>query len=70
MMRINITGLLSGLALFCSITPVAVTEGDRSARGPRPGIPVIMPAGMLGDRATVIFFRPEEIGSTVKRACH
>ena len=43
-------------------------ETDRSARGPRPGIPVIIPAGMVGDRATVIFARPEEIGSTVKRA--
>jgi cytochrome c len=45
-------------------------ETDRSARGPRPGAPVIMPAGMLGDRATVIFSRPEEIDGTVKRACH
>ena len=44
-------------------------ETDRSTRGPRPGIPVIMPAGMLGDRATVIFSRPEEIDSTVKRTC-
>jgi cytochrome c len=44
-------------------------ETDRSARGPRPGMPVIMPAGMLGDRATVIFSRPEEIGSTIKPAC-
>lgn len=44
-------------------------ETDRSARGPRPGAPVIMPAGMLGDRATVIVSRPEEIGSAVKRAC-
>ena len=44
-------------------------ETDRSARGPRPGTPVIMPAGMLGDRATVIFSRPEEIDSTIKHAC-
>lgn len=44
-------------------------ETDRSARGPRSGEPVIMPAGMLGDRATVIFSRPEEIDSTIKRAC-
>ena len=44
-------------------------ETDRSARGPRPGTPVIMPAGMLGDRATVIFSRPEEIDSAIKRTC-
>lgn len=44
-------------------------ETDRSTRGPRPATPVIMPAGMLGDRATVIFSRPEEIDSTVKRTC-
>jgi cytochrome c len=44
-------------------------ETDRSARGPRPGAPVIMAAGMLGDRATVIFSRPEEIDTTIKRAC-
>jgi cytochrome c len=45
-------------------------ETDRSARGPRPGAPVIMPAGMLGDRASVIFSRPEEIDSAIKHACH
>jgi cytochrome c len=44
-------------------------ETDRSARGPRPGAPVIMPAGMLGDRASVIFSRPEEIDSAIKRTC-
>jgi cytochrome c len=44
-------------------------ETDRSTRGPRPGTPVIMPAGMLGDCATVIFSRSEEIGSTLKRTC-
>ena len=42
---------------------------DQGARGPRLGAPVIMPTGMLGDRATVIFSRPEEIDSTIKRAC-
>ncbi|MGC2522696.1 MAG: hypothetical protein WA417_08685 [Stellaceae bacterium] len=44
-------------------------ETDRSARGPRSGVPAIMPAGMLGDRATVIFSRPEEIDTAIKRAC-
>jgi cytochrome c len=44
-------------------------ETDRTARGPRPGAPVIMPAGMLGDRASVIFSRLEEIDSAIKHAC-
>ena len=44
-------------------------ETDSSARGPKPDIPTIMPAGMLGDRATVIFLRPEEIDNFIKRAC-
>ena len=44
-------------------------ETDQSARGPRPGAPVIMPAGMMGDRAAVIFARPEEIAGFVKRGC-
>jgi cytochrome c len=44
-------------------------ETDSSARGPKPDVPTIMPAGMLGDRAAVIFSRPEEIDSFIKRAC-
>ncbi len=44
-------------------------ETDLSARGPQPGAPVIMPAGMMGDRAAVIFSRPEEIASFLKRGC-
>lgn len=44
-------------------------ETDSSARGPKPDAPTIMPAGMLGDRAAVIFSRPEEIRSFIKRAC-
>jgi cytochrome c len=42
---------------------------DSSAQGPTPDAPAIMPAGMLGDRATVIFSRPEEINAFIKRAC-
>lgn len=44
-------------------------ETDQSARGPKPGVPVIMPAGMLGDRASVIFSHPEEIDRAIKRTC-
>ncbi len=42
---------------------------DHGANGPRPGHPVIMPTGMLGDRAAVVFSRLAEIASTIKRAC-
>ncbi len=44
-------------------------ETDSSAHGPKPDVPTIMPAGMLGDRAAVVFSRPEEIDGFVKRAC-
>lgn len=42
---------------------------DGSARGPAPGVPVLIPAGMSGDRASLIFARPEEIGTLVRRQC-
>lgn len=44
-------------------------ETDQGARGPKPGAPVIMPAGMLGDRAAIIFHAPEEIDGAIKRTC-
>jgi cytochrome c len=44
-------------------------ETDSTARGPKPDVPTIMPAGMLGDRAAVIFSRPEEIDNFIKRGC-
>lgn len=42
---------------------------DHSANGPLPGQPVVMPAGMLGDRASVVFSDPEEITRIIQRAC-
>ena len=44
-------------------------QTDRSPRGPKPGTPVIMPAGMMGDRASVIFAAPDEIGSFIRYQC-
>jgi cytochrome c len=44
-------------------------ETDSSARGPKPDIPTIMPAGMLGDRAAVIFSGPGEIDSFIEQVC-
>ena len=42
---------------------------DSSKLGPLPGNPVIVGAGMQGDRASVVFASPQEISSFVKRSC-
>lgn len=40
---------------------------DSSERGPVKGRPVLLPAGMQGDRATIIFSDPSEIGASIDR---
>jgi cytochrome c len=42
---------------------------DSSGTGPLAGKPVIMPAGMRGDRASVFFAAPEEISAFIKHQC-
>jgi cytochrome c len=42
---------------------------DSSALGPRSGKPVIIGAGMQGDRASVVFAAPGEISSFIKESC-
>jgi cytochrome c len=42
---------------------------DSSKDGPESGAPAIMAAGMLGDRAAVIFAAPEEINKTIESRC-
>lgn len=42
---------------------------DSSKDGPEAGAPAIMPAGMMGDRASVIFAAPEEIGRFIQSRC-
>jgi len=42
---------------------------DSSNDGPLPGKPVIVGAGMQGDRASVVFAAPAEIGSFIKQTC-
>jgi cytochrome c len=42
---------------------------DASSVGPLAGKPVIMPAGMMGDRASIIFAAPEEIGHAISHQC-
>jgi cytochrome c len=42
---------------------------DGSPRGPRPGQPVLVPAGMQGDRVSIVFASPAEIGRLIERRC-
>ena len=42
---------------------------DTSANGPRVGKPVLVPAGMQGDRSSIVFFDLEEIGRLVEKKC-
>jgi len=42
---------------------------DSSDDGPTKGSPALVPAGMMGDRANVIFSAPDEIGTFINRAC-
>jgi cytochrome c len=42
---------------------------DSSNLGPPAGRPVVIGAGMQGDRASVVFAAPEEISRFIKRSC-
>ena len=42
---------------------------DSSDTGPLLGKPTLMPAGMMGDRASVFFAYPDEISSFIKHQC-
>lgn len=42
---------------------------DSSSDGPEKGAPAILGAGMVGDRASVIFATPEEISSFIAHPC-
>ena len=42
---------------------------DSSETGPLPGKPVILPAGMMGDRASVFFAGPDEFSTFIKHQC-
>jgi cytochrome c len=42
---------------------------DSSKDGPEKGTPAIVPAGMMGDRAAVIFAAPEEITRMIEARC-
>jgi len=42
---------------------------DSSPQGPPRGRPVLLPAGMQGDRASIVFASPEEISRTLETKC-
>ena len=42
---------------------------DTSAQGPAPGKPVIVGAGMQGDRASIVFASPKEISEAIRESC-
>jgi cytochrome c len=42
---------------------------DSSADGPEKGKPALLPAGMMGDRASVIFAEPAEISAWIEAKC-
>lgn len=42
---------------------------DSSRLGPATGTPVLVPAGMQGDRASIVFSSPAEIGRLIEERC-
>jgi cytochrome c len=42
---------------------------DTSNLGPVPGKPVVVGAGMQGDRASIVFASPREISESIKQSC-
>jgi cytochrome c len=44
-------------------------KSDSSKLGPEPGKPVVIGAGMQGDRASIVFASPKEISEFVRASC-
>lgn len=44
-------------------------KSDSSKLGPAPGRPVVIGAGMQGDRASIVFASPKEISSAISESC-
>ncbi len=42
---------------------------DAGPNGPRPGAPVVINAGMRGDRAFVVFSDPDEMARFITKSC-
>jgi cytochrome c len=43
---------------------------DSSEYGPAPGKPVMTGSGMMGDRASIVFASPSEIGTFIRESCN
>jgi cytochrome c len=44
-------------------------KADAGKEGPQKGVPALVAAGMMGDRADVIFAAPEEISKMIEARC-
>ena len=44
-------------------------KSDSSKLGPLSGKPVVVGAGMQGDRASIVFASPKEISDSIKQLC-
>lgn len=44
-------------------------KSDSSKQGPNPGKPIVIGAGMQGDRASIVFASPKEISDFVRQTC-
>jgi cytochrome c len=44
-------------------------KSDSSKLGPAPGKPVVVGAGMQGDRASIVFASPKEISEAIRQSC-
>lgn len=42
---------------------------DSGELGPAKNLPVILPAGMMGDRAAIFFATPDEISHLIRHQC-
>ncbi|WP_346659659.1 hypothetical protein [Bradyrhizobium sp. 142] len=52
-----------------SLAGVWGRKADSGNDGPQSGAPALVPAGMMGDRADVIFAAPAEISKTIEPRC-
>jgi len=62
----NIAETVEGLQRF----PINLRfKSDLNKLGPAPGKPVVVGAGMQGDRASIVFASPKDISETIRHSC-
>ena len=75
-----LVGTAAGAAAFVGLNRAGLSQAPQAPQGAppaqgRPGgagrgqTPAIVPAGMMGDRADVIFASPEEISGLIAERC-